>query len=182
MPFLHSMDNNATQSEIFKRWPELAKPLGELMNQLMRNGPFSNEQAEFIFAYTSGINACQYCHNIHRYTAELYGVNVEIFEKVFEDIDAAPIENKMKTLLKFIRKLTKTPSKMVQKDADSVFNAGWSETEFQYAISICAAANYMNRILDGHGIKGTPETWKKRGNMLFEFSYGEVHSGMINSI
>ncbi len=173
MPFLPSFPEDATQSEIFNRWPELAEPLMILAQRVLREGPFTHEQAELIFAFTSGVNACEYCHNIHRHTAEQFGVEPGLFETLMDDLDAADIDEKMKPLLKFVRKLTETPSKMVQADADAVLAAGWSDTEFQYAISICAKANYFNRILDGHGIKGDPAMWQKRGQFLAEHEYLE---------
>jgi AhpD family alkylhydroperoxidase len=179
MSFFPSIPEDATQSEIFKRWPELAEPLGMLAQRLLRDGPFTHEQAELIFAFTSGVNACQYCHNIHRHTAELFGVEAGMFEALLDDIDLADIDEKMKPLLKYVRKLTETSSKMIQADADAVLLAGWSETEFQYAISICAAANYFNRILEGHGIKGDPALWRQRGQLLAENDYVQIHKAKV---
>jgi uncharacterized peroxidase-related enzyme len=175
MSFLESFPENATQSELFKRWPELAEPLGMLAQRLLREGPFTHKQAELIFAFVSGVNACQYCHNIHSRTAELFGVEAGLFESLLDDIDLADIDKKMKPLLKYVRKLTETPAKMIQADADAVLAAGWSETEFQYAVSICAAANYFNRVLEGHGIKGDPALWQQRGQLLAENDYVQIH-------
>ena len=175
MPFLPSFSADATQSEVFKRWPELAEPLGMLAQRLLRDGPFTYEQAEMIFAFTSGVNACQYCHNIHRHTAELFGVEPGMFESLLDNIDSAIIDERMKPILKYARKLTETPSKMTQADVDAILDAGWGETEFQYAVSICAAANYFNRILEAHGIKGDPALWQQRGQLLAENDYVQIH-------
>jgi len=177
MPMLKSFPEDATQSEIFDRWPELAEPLGVLVQRLLRDGPFTEAQAELIFAYTSGLNACQYCHNIHRHTAELFGVQPEAFEALMDDVDAAPVEEEMKPLLRFVRKLTESPARMTAADAEAVLAAGWTEDEFHYAVSICAAANYFNRVLEGHGIKGDPALWRERGQLLARRSYVDIHKG-----
>ena len=50
-----------------------------------------------------------------------------VVDRLLEDIDAAPVDDKFKPLFKFIRKLTLTPSEMIQEDADAVFDAGWDE-------------------------------------------------------
>lgn len=178
MPFLKNFPDDATQTAVFERWPELAKPLGQLAQQLLRDGPLPKEQAELIFAFTSGVNACQYCYNIHRHVAQNFGIAEHLFEALMDDIDSAPVDEKLKPVLRFVRKLTETPTKMVQADADAMFAAGWNDDEFQYAISICAAANYFNRILEGHGMKGDPSLWEQRGKLLTSCDYASVHAGV----
>jgi AhpD family alkylhydroperoxidase len=36
--------------------------------------PFTVAERELIAAYVSGLNACGYCHGIHRVTADAFGV------------------------------------------------------------------------------------------------------------
>lgn len=166
MPFLKSFPDDATQVDIFKRWPELAEPLGQFSQQVLRGSPFTNEQAELIFAFTSGVNACKYCYNIHREAAENLGLKKDVLEDLLNDIDSADIDEKMKPILRYVQKLTETSYKAVQKDVDAILDAGWSDDAFHYAVSICALANYFNRILNGHGIEGNPELWKIRGQYI----------------
>jgi len=176
MPFLPSFEESATQLDIFRRWPEIARPLGELAQQFMRNGPFNNAQAELIFAYTSGVNACQYCYGIHKRTAEMFGVKEGLLESLLEDLDSSPIEASMKPILRFVRKLTQSPAKMMQTDVDAILEADWDETAFHYAISICALANYFNRILDAHGIHATPEYHAAAADRLSRIAYNDLET------
>jgi len=44
MPFLKSFPDDATQTAVFERWPELAKPLGQLAQQLLRDGPLPKDE------------------------------------------------------------------------------------------------------------------------------------------
>lgn len=171
MPFLPGLAEDATQKEIFSRWPEITEPVVILAQRLMCDGPLSRANAELIFTYVSWINKCQYAFNVHRHTAEALGIDGDLLEGVLEDINGAGIDDKIKVLLKYVHKLTESPAMMTQADADSVFKAGWSEQEFHYAVSICAFTNYMNRSLQGHGILGTPEHWEASGKNIAEHEY-----------
>ena len=42
---------------------------------------------------------------------------------------------------------------MTQADADAVFAAGWNDQALHDAVSTCALFNFMNRLVEGHGIK-----------------------------
>ena len=79
------------------------------------------------------------------------GREMDLIEKLVEDIDSAKVSDNMKPLLHFVKKLTFEPAKMVQADAEAVFSAGWSEQVLHDAINICCMFNFMNRIVMGHG-------------------------------
>ena len=62
------------------------------------------------------------------------------------------IDNNLKPVLAYVKKLTLTPSKISDNDAQAVFKAGWSEQALHDAITVCALFNFMNRIVEGHGV------------------------------
>ena len=70
--------------------------------------------------------------------AEAFGVAHGVLGKLEVTIDSAPIDEKMKPILRFVRKLTGTPGRMVQADADAVYAAGWDEHALHDAIAVCA--------------------------------------------
>lgn len=174
MPFLPEFDEKTTQRDLFRRWPHLARSVNGLAQQLLREGPFTAAQAELIFSFTSGVNACRYCYNIHRLTAERLGIEGNLLETLLDDIDAAPVEERMKPILRYARKLTETPARIVQADVDAILAAGWNAGAFHYATSICALANYFNRILDGHGIQADASYWKESSARLAEKGYSDL--------
>ena len=157
-------DIQAPFSEIYTLW-------GRFSEALMRGpGPLSVAERELIAAYTSGVNACSYCHHDHTMAAEHFGVDTEVFKTLMDDVDAAPIDEKMKPLLRYVGKLTATSAKLTQADADAVFAAGWSESEFHFAILICARFNCINRLVQGHGIEHNPaigDTWKTKQGLAY---------------
>lgn len=153
MPYSPWLPENGTMRHMFRRWPELARPITEFTEVLMRGpSPFTEGERELIAAFTSATNACQFCYGIHRATAEAFGMNGALIEQLVEDIERTDIDEAMKPVLAYVKKLTVAPSRMTQADADAIFAAGWNDVAFHHAVSICGLFNYYNRILEGYGI------------------------------
>ena len=173
MPYLESFAEDANQGEVFKRWPEVSRHLVALAQQLLCDGPLPRALAELIFTYVSHLNNCEYAFEIHRHAAEMLGADAQLLDAIVKDINDASIDDRTRTLLLFVKKLTGSPSAVTRADANDVLNAGWNEDEFHYAVSICAFTNYMNRSLSGHGIVGDSEHWKKSGQAIAELEYSK---------
>ena len=177
MAFVQSVPNaEESVSAVMRRYPAQAIPLVELTDVVMRSGDcaFTDEQREIIGAYTSGTNDCTYCYNTHRATAEAFGVDEGLLESMLSDLDGSAVDDKLKPVLRFVKKLTETPSRMVQADVDAIFDAGWDEDCYHYAVMICALFNMMNRIMDGYGVKNTAEGRQMRGRLLVDIGYKVV--------
>ncbi len=71
----------------------------------------------------------------------------------------------------YVRKLTLTPSRITQADADAVFAVGWDEEALHHAVSVCALFNMMNRLVDGLGIEGSARYFKVSSERLFSRGY-----------
>jgi uncharacterized peroxidase-related enzyme len=158
---------------VLRRYPQQALLIMELADLVMSSGDcaFTSEQRELIGAYTSGINDCTYCYDTHKATAEAFGVDEKLLQSMLNDLDASAVDEKLKPVLRFVRKLTETPSRMVQADVDAIFDVGWDEDVYHYAVMICALFNMMNRIIDGYGVRNTAEGRLMNGKMLAETGY-----------
>jgi hypothetical protein len=66
------------------------------------------------------------------------------------------LNDKLKPVLAYVRKLTLTPTRMTADDAQAVYAAGWDEQALFDAISVCALFNFMNRIVEGSGLRANP--------------------------
>ena len=173
MAFLPSLPEDARLLHVFGQYPELAKPLIEFHQVLLRGpSPLSEGEREMIAAYVSGLNACRYCHGIHTMTAENFGIEEGLLETLVDDVDGADIDDRLRPLLRFARKLTVDPSKMVQADADAVFAAGWDERALHHVIMTAALFNFMNRMVEGHGLQGDPGYALEAGQRLHDKGYG----------
>ena len=179
MSYFSSLPDEAAVPDILKQKPEVGVKVIELNEAIMRGpSPLSAEERELIAAYVSGLNACNYCFGVHAETAHALGVSEGMFEKLLDDPSAAPVGDKMKPMLAYMKKLTEAPATLSQKDADAVFEAGWSEEALHDAILSAALFNFMNRLLEGHGVKGSDALFKSRGPMLAEHGY----AGLISVI
>jgi alkylhydroperoxidase family enzyme len=102
----------------------------------------------------------------------------QILAGLLDDLDKAEIDEKLKPVLAYIRKLTLTPTRMTQGDADAVFAAGWSEQALYDAIQVCCLFNFMNRFVEGIGLEMSSEQLRLRGAALQEHGY----VGMIEAL
>jgi hypothetical protein len=62
----------------------------------------------------------------------------------------------------------------VQPDADKVLAAGWSERALHDAILTACLFNFMNRLLEGHGVKGSRDIFVSRGTALKQSGYAPL--------
>ena len=168
-----TLGDNATVPDILKMSPEAGVALMQLHEHIMR-GPsaLSPGERELIAAYVSGLNDCQYCHGVHAETAKAYDdVPDSAVDRMFDDLEAAGIEPKMIPILRVAGKLTEEPSSLTEADTQAVYDAGWDEKALHDAIMVVCCFNFMNRLLEGHGVHGNAAMFKERGPMLKEHGY-----------
>lgn len=152
-----SIEGEPSLDKVFRRFPHTLAPLLEYHDRLLRDpSPLTVAERELIAAYVSGLNACTYCHGAHVVAAQAFGIDRNLFDGLMSDIERSSVDDKLKPLLAYVRKLTLTPSMMSDRDAEPVYAAGWDEQALFDAVSVCALFNFMNRIIEGTGIKSNP--------------------------
>ena len=169
MPFFPSIaDEDKVPHALAKFNIGIERPLIDLHQVLMRStdSPFTVAQRELFAAFVSGVNACQYCAGAHAAIAVFFGVDEKLIEGLLADIDTAEVDDNLKSIFKYVKKLTLESSQMTQSDADQVFAAGWSERALYEAIVICCTWNFMNRFVEGVGLSVIPEQFSMEGKML----------------
>ena len=172
MTYLKSLPADAVLFQVFKAFPDTSRPLLDYHEVVMRGpSPFTPAERELIAAYVSGVNACGYCHGVHTATAEAFGVPSGLLTAALADLDAAPVDDRMRPVLRYVGKLTSTPSRMTQADADAVFAAGWDERALHDAVLVCALFNFMNRMVDGLGVSADASYFAPSGNRLHDKGY-----------
>ena len=163
MPLLPSLPNPAHLMDLYARFPRNVRPLMDYTDGLLRgDGELSIGTRELIATYVSALNACTFCAGAHRAYAEVFGIDAALIDALIADVETAPIEAKLRPLLAYVAKLNSLPSRLVQRDAQSVYDAGWSEAALYEAVQVCALFNMMNRIIEGTGVN---------------FDYAEAHEG-----
>jgi uncharacterized peroxidase-related enzyme len=153
MAYLPSLPASAVLLDVFRAYPDAARPLLDYHQALLRGpSPLTVAERELIAAYVSALNACGYCQGVHAATAQAFGVPEATLGVLLADVAAAPVDERMKPLLRLAGKLTGTPAKVTPGDAEAVLAAGWPEQALHDAVAVCALFNMMNRLVEGLGI------------------------------
>lgn len=164
MSFLPSSPGPTNLTEVMQQHPVRAVLMLRLIDDIMRgNSPLSVAERELIFAYGSAQNACNFCYHSHRPVAAAFGIDEDIFDELMTGIDSAGVDDRLKPILRYVQKLTLTPSRMTQADADAILAAGWDEQALVDVVSICAVQNFFNRFVDGVGVDVDDSTARQTG-------------------
>ncbi|MBI4521497.1 MAG: peroxidase-related enzyme [Gemmatimonadetes bacterium] len=179
MPFLPSVGPEDKVPHVLGKFNTgTGKPLIEYHEALLRGeSPFTVAEREMMAAYVSGINACQYCQGAHTAAAAQFGVPEPLIADLLRDASQASVSPKMRPVLSYLRKLTQSPTKMTQADADAVYAAGWTERALYDAVQICCLYNFMNRFVEGIGLTAVPGQFAMEGRMIKDGGY----KGMIDA-
>ncbi|EAQ23678.1 hypothetical protein ROS217_08369 [Roseovarius sp. 217] len=125
----------------------------EYTDGLLRgDGELSVGERELIATYVSALNACSFCTGAHRAYAEVFGIDGALIDALIEDFETAPVDERLRPVLAYVAKLNTLPSKLIKRDAQAVYDAGWSEAALYEAVQVCALFNMMNRIIEGTGV------------------------------
>lgn len=171
MPFFPSLPMDAGVRKLWDVFnPDAHKALQLFSRSFMRReGRLTSADKEMIAAFVSKLNDSEYCFSGHSRVAINLGTDPNVFEPMLENIDGAPVRKALKPLLKFVKILTLTPSRITKEDADAVLSAGWDEQSFHEAIIVCARFSMMNRITLGHGLVVNEE---RRARDALNMNYG----------
>ena len=156
MAHLKTLAVNATLLDLFQAYPRMARLSNALAQEILRGpGELTTSERELLFAFGSGVNACHFCVGAHSAVAERMGVAPGVIEAALTDIASARVDERLKPLLHFVKKLTEMPSRI--SDADAVRAAGWSDAALHEVILVCALQNFFNRWVDGAGVDADHE-------------------------
>lgn len=171
MSYLRSQPD-ASLLDLFKAYPEVARPLHELAQAVMRGpSPFGEGQRELIAAYVSSLNGCGFCRASHSAVAERFGEPKERLEALLDDLDTADVPDAMRPVFGFVNKLNEAPAEVGQADVDAVLDAGWDEDAVIHAALVCGFFNLMNRWVDALGLEADETTVEMAARHLHERGY-----------
>ncbi len=178
MSFLPSHPDHSLLNVLLDH-PALTPPLMAYTEALMRGpSPFTPQERETIFAYVSGVNECDFCRTSHTVCVEALGAPAGGIDALLADPALAAAPPKLAPVLRYARKLTKTPERMVKTDAEAILAAGWDETALVHAAMVTGIANFYNRVVGGLGIPADEAPVQMGGRMLASAGY-EAITGML---
>lgn len=161
--------------DVFRASPEFARPLHEFAQRLMRGpSPFTEQERELIAAYVSSLNHCEFCRASHIEVGRHYGTPDDLIDDLMKGIHNAPIDERIKPVLSYVRMLTLAPGRVTKSDVTALYDAGWDDTAVSHAALVCAFFSFMNRWVDGLGIEADAAVVKMAGEMLHKRGYAAV--------
>lgn len=154
MSYLPSSPDLANIAGLLAKYPRRGILLFKLLEDVKSSfSPLSKGMRELIIVYTSDLNQSAFCHNTHKAVSVGLGIDEAVYDQLKTDIDSANVDEKLKPILRFVRKLTLTPEQITPADAQQIFDAGWDEQAFLDSVCLCAIVNCMNRFVMGIGMQ-----------------------------
>jgi uncharacterized peroxidase-related enzyme len=143
--YSHIWDLFAFQHDIMIHLARLSEGI------IRRPSTISIGMRELIAAYTSNANQCAFCTQAHAAAAgELLGH--ELVSSALRDVDASPLAEKDKALLRFVGMVTIDLPSVTRAKVDALRDAGWDDEAIYFAISTCALFNFYNRWITASGV------------------------------
>ena len=82
---------------------------------------------------------------------------------VLRDPQSSRLDDKHKALFRFINKVNHDSSSIVPNDLALARDAGWTDEELYFAITVCALFNFYNRWIDATGVHALSDEAHRAG-------------------
>ena len=180
MPYISLEQHLPGVTGLLEYRKDTATPLRELTQILLR-GPSSLSEAEreLIATIVSYKNECVYCTTSHTAAADVFMGENETSAKVKQDINTAPVSDKMKALLTIAVQVQQSGKNVKSETVVLAKNAGASDLEIHDTVLIAALFCLYNRYVDGLStIAPTdPAYYKSLGERLKSNGYHRLPQG-----
>jgi uncharacterized peroxidase-related enzyme len=133
--------------------PETGRRLNAFVHQLLR-GPSSLTpgEREVIAGFVSTLNDTHFCAQCHSAAARhLLGEGVLAIGETIGSIDAVPVSDKMRALLRIAEKVQRSGLDVTEDDITPARDAGANDEDIHDAVLVAAAFCCFNRYVDGLG-------------------------------
>lgn len=80
-----------------------------------------------------------------------------------EDLESSSLSPEEKVLLRFVENVNNEPHSISQKDIQGLHQAGWSDEQIYYAMTVCALFNFYNRWVDAAGVHALSDEGHREG-------------------
>jgi len=150
MPYIAVEEHLPGITGLLEYRKDSAEPIRELTQFLLR-GPstLTEGERELIASIVSHNNACKFCTSAHTAAVELLLGECETAQKVKEDIETAPVSEKMKALLTIAKQVQQSGKNVTTQSIDRAKKAGATDIEIHDTVLIAALFCLYNRYVDG---------------------------------
>jgi len=153
MSYLPSSPDLENIAGLLAKYPRLGILLFKLLEDIKGSfSPLGKGTRELIIAFTSDLNQSESSYTAHKSLLKEMGIDESVYGQLLLNIDSAKVDEKLKPLLRFVKKLTSTPGQITQTDVNHIYEVGWGEQALLDTVRLCAVVNCMNRLTMGVGI------------------------------
>lgn len=156
-----------------------AEPIRALTQLLLRGeSTLSFAERELIATVVSHRNECRFCSTAHAAVTEILMGEAETCRLVREDIETAPVSEKMKALLHIAALTQKGGRYVTEKAVERAKDAGATELEIHDTVLIAALFCLYNKYVDGlaSSMPADPSYFQEMGQRI-AVSYGRRPEG-----
>ena len=172
MTDLATLGRDTSIGDILFANPERFGPILIFAQDVMRGSSvLTKADRELLAAYVSSLNACSYCHGVHAAVAQKFGVQTELLETLVADRTLKALDARLRPIFAFAHKLTLEPARVTSADRQVIIQTGFDQAVIEDVIAIVALFSFFNRLVDGHGVKGSPDIFARDAEMLASFGY-----------
>ena len=153
---------------------DTALPIRQLTHILLRGESTLTEgERELIATVVSAGNECRFCTAAHTAAANAYLPDVSIAEQVKQDINTAPVSEKLKTLLHIARAVQQSGRLVRPEMITAARQQGATDRELHDTVLIAALFSLYNRYVDGLATvtPAEPAFYDRLGHILREKGY-----------
>lgn len=180
MPFINLEDHLPGITGLLEYRKETAEPIRELTQFLLR-GPstLTEGERELIATIVSHHNECRFCSTAHTAAADELLGECSTTEKIKQDIETAPVSEKMKALLTIARQVQQSGKNVTPETIARAKAAGATDIEIHDTVLIAALFCLYNRYVDGLGTlePENPEYYKALASRLATNGYKRLPQG-----
>ena len=159
---------------------DTAAPIREL-TQLLLRGPstLTEGERELIATIVSSRNQCLFCTAAHTAAANILLGENDTTEAIKQDIDTAPVSDKMKALLQIAAQVQEGGKQVTSASIAAAKTAGATDIEIHDTVLIAALFCLYNRYVDGLATMtpSDPAFYQGLGERLKNHGYNRLPQG-----
>jgi uncharacterized peroxidase-related enzyme len=131
---------------------DTAAPIRELTQILLRGeNSLTEMERELVATVVSFKNQCRFCTRAHAATVVALGGSPELLDKIYHDLEHAPVSEKMKALLGIASKVQENGKAVLPEHINRAKKSGCTDREIHDTVLIAALFCLYNRYVDGMG-------------------------------
>jgi uncharacterized peroxidase-related enzyme len=131
----------------------LQQMMGIASTTLFCEGHLTRRTKESIATYVSALNQCAYCVDSHAFFLRVHGGSDALVNALTAvDAEHAPVDEKERILLQFVRKVSCDSYKVSAADVSVLRDEGWNDQQMSEAIHVTALFACFNRVANAFGL------------------------------